>query len=98
MKKLLLKWFMPTPSDIAKLVAKGTADFVNNTGKQEAIATFVEKSKSFQDAQFLITKWLTDGKIDDAEKKELEEKLLPVCELIYNRIVGNDGKQVAKEG
>lgn len=37
MKKLLLKWLMPTPEEVAKLVAKAAADFVNNTGKQDAI-------------------------------------------------------------
>lgn len=61
MKKLLVKWLMPVvkwlmpepkdiAKDIAKAVAKATADFVNSTGKQEAISTFMEKSKSFQDA------------------------------------------------
>lgn len=82
MKKLLVKWLMPEPKDIAKAVAKATADFVNSTGKQEAISTFMEKSKSFQDAQYLVTKWLADGKFDETEVKELEDKLEPVCELI----------------
>lgn len=50
MKKLLVKWLMPEPKDIAKAVAKATADFVNSTGKQEAISAFIDKSKSFQDA------------------------------------------------
>lgn len=50
MKKLLIKWLMPEPKDIAKAVAKATTDFVNSTGKQEAITAFMEKTKSFQDA------------------------------------------------
>lgn len=29
-----------------------------------------------------MTKWLADGKFDEAEVKELEDKLEPVCELI----------------
>ncbi len=87
LKKLLFKWIIPQPKDIAKLVATGAADFINSTNKQEAIATFMEKSKSFQDAQFLVTKWLADGKIDEAEKVELEEKLVPICELVYTRIM-----------
>ena len=44
MKKLLLKWLMPSPEDIAKTVAKAAADFVNSTGKQDAIASFVDKT------------------------------------------------------
>lgn len=86
MKKLLLKWLMPTPEEVAKLVAKAAADFVNNTGKQDAIVQFVDKSKSFQDAQVIITRWLADGILDEAEVKELEQKLVPAARALIDAI------------
>ena len=88
MKKLFLKLILPKPTDIAKTVAKAAADFVNSTGKQEAIATFIYKTKPFQDAQVIITRWLADGILDESEVKELEDKLVPVVELLFNKMTG----------
>lgn len=88
LKKLLVKWFMPKPADIAKIIAKATADFVNNSGKQDAIVNVVSKTEKFEQVQSLVNKWLKDGRLDEAEVKELEEKLTPVCELVVNKILG----------
>lgn len=78
---------MPKPELIAKTAARAIADFVNNSSKQEAIAAFIEKTKDLQDAQFLVTKWLSDGKIDNDEQIELEKKLASVSEIIYNKVL-----------
>ena len=34
MKKLLFKMFMPKPADLAKIVARAAADFVNSSGRE----------------------------------------------------------------
>lgn len=86
MKKLLLKWLMPSPEDIAKTVAKAAADFVNGAGRQDAIASFVDKSRPFQDAQAIVTRWLADGTLDESEVKELEQKLVPVARALVEAI------------
>lgn len=91
MKKLLVKWFMPKPADIARIAAKSAADFVNSVGKEEAIAQFVEKTEGIRKAQSLVTKWLADGKIDQAEVEELQEALTPLAQTIYDRVVGSTG-------
>lgn len=88
LKKLLVKWFMPSPGDVARIIAKATADFVNSSGKEDAIISVVSKSEKFEQVQGLVNKWLKDGRLDDAEVKELEEKLTPVCELVINKILG----------
>lgn len=50
MKKLIAKLLLPKPADLAKTIAKAAADFVNSSGKEEAIASYVEKSQPVQDA------------------------------------------------
>lgn len=50
MKKLLFKMFMPKPTDLAKIVARAAADFVNSSGREEAIKSFIEKTKELNKA------------------------------------------------
>lgn len=85
LKKAAVKWFLPKPADLAAVVAKAAADFVNSSNKQEAIAKFVDKAQPVQEAQTLIAKWLADGKVDEAEEKELASKLAPVIEELYKK-------------
>lgn len=88
LKKLLIKWFMPSPEDVAKTIAKATADFVNTSGKEDAIVNVISKTEKFEKVQTLVNKWLKDGKLDDVEVKELEEKLTPLCKLVIDKIMG----------
>ena len=85
LKKAAVKWFLPKPEDLAAVVAKAAADFVNSSNKQEAIVKFVDKAQPVQEAQTLIAKWLADGKVDEAEEKELASKLAPVIEELYRK-------------
>lgn len=50
MKKLLFKLLMPKPADIARIVANAAADFVNSTGKEEAISKFFDQTQKLQKA------------------------------------------------
>ena len=92
MKKLLIKWLMPKPASLAKMAAKSAQEFVNSTGKAEAIASFVQKSKAIGDAQMLVMKWLEDGKVSDGEAEELEKALVPLFQTVYDRVVGKEGQ------
>ena len=85
LKKAAVKWFLPKPKDLAAAVAKAAADFVNSSNKQEAIVKFVDKAQPVQEAQTLLSKWLADGKVDEAEEKELASKLSPVIEELYKK-------------
>lgn len=40
MKKLILRWFLPAAEDIAKTAVDLTANFVNESGKEEVIAKY----------------------------------------------------------
>lgn len=91
MKKLLVKWFMPKPAYLAKIAAKAAADFVNSTGKEQAIQAFVEKTQKLREAQSLVTKWLADGKIDDAEVNELQATLEPIAQELYDKVLEKVG-------
>ena len=92
MKKLLLKWFMPKPAVLVKTAAKAAADFVNNTGKEQAIQTFFEKTETLRKAQMLVSKWLADGKIDESEIAELEAALTPIAQALYDKVIQKIGE------
>lgn len=85
LKKSVVKWFIPKPQDLADIIAGAAADFVNSSNKQDVIARFVDKAKPVQEAQALLAKWLADGKVDEAETKELASKLAPVIEELYRK-------------
>lgn len=40
MKKLLLKWFLPTPEQMADVAVDAVSKFVNSSDKQETIAKY----------------------------------------------------------
>ena len=86
MKKLLLKLFLPSAEDIAKMATEATARFVNGSGKEEVIAKYGTMADEFTKVQGKITSWLRDGKIDDSEKDELYRALLPLAEKIVEEV------------
>ena len=40
----------------------------------------------------MVTKWLVDGKFDEAEVKELQQLLEPVAEALYNKVLQKIGE------
>ena len=91
MKKLLFKLFMPKPDQLAKIAATAAADFVNSTGKEALISNIAQKADSITKARELVLKWLADGKIDQAEVLELQTKLEPLAEALYQKILEKIG-------
>ena len=87
MKKLLIKWFMPSAEQIADMAVKVAADFINSSDKTELIAKYGTAADEFTKIQAKITSWLKDGKIDDNEKAELKAALLPLTEKLVKEVV-----------
>lgn len=85
---MLIRWLLPKPEQLAATAAKAAAEFVNSSSRGEAIQKFVERTKELGKAQMLITRWLSDGKFDPEEVKELEACLLPLAKTVYDRVVG----------
>lgn len=86
MKKLLIKWFMPSAEDITKMAVETIARGINESGKQAVIAKYGTYADQFSKVQAKITGWLRDGKIDDDEKQELYNALFPVTEKLLEAV------------
>ena len=84
MKKLLIKWFLPSADQIADMAVNAAADFINTSDKTDIIAKYGTAADQFTKVQAKLTNLLKDGKIDDAEKAELKKLLLPLTEKLVN--------------
>ena len=85
-KKLLIKMFMPSAEDIANMATDAVAKFINESGREEAIAKYGTAADEFTKIQGKITAWLRDGKIDEDEKDELRRALIPLAQKLVEEI------------
>ena len=85
-KKLLIKMFMPSAEDIANMATDAVAKFINESGREEAIAKYGTIADEFTKVQAKLTGWLKDGKIDEQEKAELKTLLLPLAQKLVEEI------------
>ena len=85
-KKLLIKMFMPSAEDITKMAVDAISKFINESGREEAIAKYGTAADEFTKVQAKITSWLKDGKIDEQEKKELHGAILPLAQKLVEDI------------
>lgn len=87
MIKLILKWFMPKTEELAKQISEILAEAIN---KQDNITNALVKYYPYADklteAQTTLVKWMQDGKIDDNEKQELANALVPVIDKIRKEV------------
>lgn len=86
MKKLLIKWFLPSADQIADMAVNAAADFINTSDKTDIIAKYGTAADEFTKVQAKLTNLLKDGKIDDAEKAELKTLLMPIAEKLVKEI------------
>ena len=86
MKKLIIKLFLPSAEEIANMATDAVAKFINESGKEEAIAKYGTIADEFTKVQSKITAWLRDGKIDEDEKKELHGAILPLAQKLVEEI------------
>ena len=57
-KKLLIKMFMPSAEDIANMATDAVAKFINESGREEAIAKYGTIGDEFTKVQAKITQVL----------------------------------------
>lgn len=95
LKKMLVKMFIPSAEDIANLATKTVVEFINTSGKEEVIAKYGTMADNFTKVQSHITRWLKDGKIDDGEKLDLYNALLPLAQRLVAEVKG-ENKEVQK--
>ena len=86
MKKLIIKLFMPSAEEITNMAVEAISKFINESGKEEAIAKYGTAADEFTKVQAKITSWLKDGKIDEQEKKELRRALIPLAEKLVKDV------------
>lgn len=86
MKKLLIRLLLPSAEDITTLATKTIVEFINNSGKGDVIAKYGSAADEFTKVQSKITSWLRDGKIDEGEKQELYNALLPLAQRLVAEV------------
>ena len=82
MIKAIIKLFMPSPQKLAKMASKRIQDAVNESNKAAAISKCAGIAASLTDIQKFVSETLLDGKVSDAEAKQVEEKLVPLFEKV----------------
>ena len=85
-KKLLIKMFMPSAEDIANMAVDAISKFINESGREEAIAKYGTIADEFTKVQAKLTGWLKDGKIDEQEKKELHDAIFPLAQKLVKEV------------
>ena len=86
MKKLIIKLFLPSAEEITNMAVEAISKFINESGREEAIAKYGTAADEFTKVQGKITAWLRDGKIDEDEKKELHGAILPLAQKLVEEI------------
>ena len=82
MIKAIIKLFMPSPETLAKMASKQIQAAINDCQKGETIAKCANIAASVTDIQKFVSDTLLDGKVSDAETKQVEEKLVPLFEKV----------------
>ena len=80
--KRLAKMFVPSPRSLANMASKQIQAAINGSSKADTIARFANIASSITDIQKFVTDTLIDGKVSDAEAKQVEEKLVPLFEKV----------------
>ena len=78
----LIKTFMPSPATLAKMASKQIEAAINGSSKADTIAKCASIAASVTDIQKFVSDTLLDGKVSDAEAKQVEEKLVPLFEKV----------------
>ena len=82
MIKMIVKMFMPKPATLAKMASKQIQAAINGSSKADTIAKCASIAASVTDVQKFVSETLLDGKVSDAEAKQVEEKLVPLFEKV----------------
>ena len=83
--KKILKWFV-SAEKLAKWSADGVQKAINDSKYAEQIEKYGALADKVTDVQKWLSKMLADGKIDELEKKEIYDKLLPLYKKLFEII------------
>ena len=83
--KRILKWFV-SAEKLAKWSADGTQKAINDSKYAEQIEKYGALADKVTDVQKWLSPMLKDGKIDELEKKEIYDKLLPLYKKLFELI------------
>lgn len=85
-KSWLIKMLMPSADQMADMAVDTVAKFINESNKTELIAKYGTYADEFTKVQAKVTAYLRDGKIDEQEKQELHNALLPLAQKLVEEI------------
>lgn len=83
--KRIVKWFI-SPEKLAKWSADGVQKAINESKYSEQIEKYGELANRITEVQKWMTEILKDGKIDDLEKKDIQNAVLPLFQKLFEVI------------
>lgn len=83
--KKILKWFV-SAERLAKWSSDGIQKAINDSKYGEQIGKYGALADKVTDVQKWLSTMFKDGKIDELEKKEIYEKLLPLYKKLFELI------------
>ena len=78
MMKAILKWFIPSPTNLAKIATNSICDKINSTEKLAKVAEYSDYADMVIQTASTLNNLIRDGKIDEMEKEEIAKMLEPV--------------------
>ena len=82
MLKAIIKLFMPSPQKLANMAAERIQKAINESDKADTIARCAGIASYATEIQKFVSDTLLDGKVSDAEAKQVEDKLVPLFEKV----------------
>ena len=86
MIKSLLKIFLPSSKKLADMAAEKLYEAVNGSNKEEQIANMAKYIDPLSTLTTKLVNLLKDGKLDEAEKKEISESLEPFIDKLLKML------------
>lgn len=86
MIKFFVKMFIPSAKSLATMAAAQICNAVNGLDKEAQIANLMKYAEILTDIQEKICVVLHDGKIDEAEKKQIAADLEPFIDKLLKML------------
>ena len=82
----LVKMFIPNAKSLADMAAEQIYEAVNGSTKEQEIANIAKYIDPLSTLTTKLVNLLKDGKLDEAEKKEISEALEPFIEKLIKML------------
>lgn len=83
--KKVIKWIL-SPKKLSKWSADGIQQAINKSRYSEQIEKYGALADKFTEVQKWLTDILKDGKVDELERDDIEKKLLPLYNKLFDVI------------